>query len=88
MARLLILFALMTISYVVGCATDFYVEAEDALERLSHVDAKNWVPLGPAAGLILRDRGRTGMAGRLFAYVDGEWMPNTVENPTGVTPAD
>ena len=65
-----------------------HVEAQDALERPSHVDAENWVPLGPAAGLILRDRGRTGMAGRLFAYVDGEWMPITVENPTGVTPAD
>ncbi len=88
MARLLILFALMTISYVVGCATDFRVEAQDALERAFHVNAENWVPLGSTAGLILRDRGRTGMAGRLFAYVDGEWMPITVENPTGVTPAD
>ena len=70
------------------CATDFYVEAQDALERPSHVDAENWVPLGPAAGLILRDRGRTGLTGSLFAYVDGEWMPITVENPARVTTAD
>ncbi len=50
MARLLTLCAVMTISYVVGCATDFYVEAQDALVRLSHVNAENWMPLGHKAG--------------------------------------
>ena len=51
MARLVTLCALVTISYVVGCATDFYVEAQDALERSSHVNAENWLPLGHKSGI-------------------------------------
>ena len=64
----------MTVCCLFGCATVFHAESQEDLERPSHVDAENWVP-DLRVGVILHDRGRAGMMGRLFAYVDGEWMP-------------